>query len=250
MRMPKNFKFASGFSLVEMAVVLMILGFVLGALLMPIQVQRQQQAIQLTQNMLEIAQKSLLGYAQTQGRLPCPASRNGTAVFPDEKGVANPVAGGVCAVTVGFLPAVTLGIRPVDVNGFALDGWGNPIRYAVTQSDKGGLGMPDFTSTGDMGTVGIAELEPNLRVCASSAAANCTDDINLVKDAVAVIYSLGATGGDAPGGADENENLDGNAVFVSHDSRTNDAGGEFDHVVTWISPFILYNAMIEAGQLH
>lgn len=242
--MPKNFKFASGFSLVEMAVVLMILGFVLGALLMPIQVQRQQQALQQTQNIMEIAQKSLLGYAQTQGRLPCPATRNAA----DDKGIANPVAGGVCAVTVGFLPAVTLGIQPVDVNGFALDGWGNPIRYAVTQSDQGGIAGPDFTTTGDMGTVGIAGLKPNLRVCASSA--NCTDDINLVKDAVAVIYSLGATGADAPGGADESENLDGNAVFVSHDSRTNDAGGEFDHVVTWISPFILYNAMIEAGQLH
>lgn len=246
MRMLQNSKFAPGFSLLEMAVVLMILGFVLGALLMPIQVQRQQQALQQTQNMLEIAQKTLLGYAQTQGRLPCPATRN-TA---DDKGIANPVAGGTCAVTAGFLPAVTLGIQPVDVNGFALDGWGNPIRYAVTQLDQGGITAPDFTTTGDMGTVGIAELKPNLRVCASSAAANCTEDINLVKDAVAVIYSLGATGGDAPGGADENENLDGNAVFVSHDSRTNDAGGEFDHVVAWISPFILYNAMIEAGQLH
>ena len=248
MRMRRNSKLAPGFSLVEMAVVLMILGFVLGALLMPIRVQRQQQALQQTQNMLEISQKSLLGYAQTQGRLPCPASRNGSGVFPDDKGVANPVAGGACAVTAGFLPAVTLGIQPVDVNGFALDGWGNPIRYAVTQSREGGLATPDFTSTGDMGTVGIAALKPNLRVCASST--SCTDDINLVKDAVAVIYSLGATGGDAPGGADENENLDGNAVFVSHESRKNDANGEFDHVVTWISPFILYNAMIEAGQLH
>ncbi len=242
MRMRRNSKLDPGFSLVEMAVVLMILGFVLGALLMPIQVQRQQQALQQTQNMLEIAQKSLLGYAQTQGRLPCPANLSDTA------GVANPVAGGACAVQAGFLPAVTLGIQPVNINGFALDGWGNPIRYAVTQSDQGGITSPDFTSTGDMGTVGIAALKPDLRVCASSA--NCTDDINLVKDAVAVIYSLGATGSDAPGGADENENLDGNTVFVSHESRTNDAGGEFDHVVAWISPFILYNAMIEAGQLH
>ena len=250
MRIPKNFKLAFGFSLVEMAVVLMILGFVLGALLMPIQVQRQQQALLLTENMLDISKKALLGYAQTQGRLPCPASRNGSAVFPDDKGVANPVAGGVCAVQAGFLPAVTLGIQPVDVNGFALDGWGNPIRYAVTQSNKGGLGTPDFTTTGDMGMVGIAALEPNLRVCASSAAASCTDDIHLVKDAVAVIYSLGATGADAPGGADENENLNGDAIFVSHESRKNDPNGEFDHVVTWMSPFILYNAMIEAGQLH
>lgn len=241
-----NFKFSAGFSLVELAVVLMILGFVLGALLMPIQVQRQQQALLLTENMLEVAKKSLIGYAQTQGRLPCPAVRN-TAV---DKGIANPVAGGTCAVTAGYLPAVTLGIQPVDMNGFALDGWGNPIRYAVTQSHQGGAATPDFTTTGDMGTVGIAALDPNIRVCASSAAASCTDDIHLVKDAVAVIYSLGATGGDAPGGADENANLDNDAIFISHESRNNDVNGEFDHVVTWISPFILYNAMIEAGQLH
>ncbi len=246
MRIPKNFKPAYGFSLVEMAVVLMILGFVLGALLMPIQVQRQQQALLQTENMLEIAKKSLLGYAQTQGRLPCPAVRNAA----DDKGIANPVAGGTCAVQVGFLPAVTLGIQPVDTNGFALDGWGNPIRYAVTQSKEGGLGTPDFTTTGDMGTVGITELKPDLRVCASSTEASCTDDIHLVKDAVAVIYSLGVTGGDASGGADERENLDDDAIFVSHESRKNDPNGEFDHVVTWISPFILYNAMIEAGQLH
>lgn len=244
MTMQPNFKLTSGFSLVEMAVVLMIVGFVLGALLMPIQVQRQQQAQAITENMLEIAKKSLLGYAQTQGRLPCPAVSN-TA---DDKGVAKPVAGGACAVTAGFLPAVTLGIQPVDANGFALDGWGNPIRYAVTQSKDGGLGTPDFTTTGAMGTVGIAALKPNLRVCASST--SCTEDINLVKDAVAVIYSLGATAADGPGGADENENLNGDAVFVSHEPSRNQVNGEFDHVVVWMSPYILYNAMIEAGQLH
>lgn len=63
-----------GFSLVEMAMVLIILGFVLGALLLPFQAQRQQQAQTQTENTLEIARKALLGFAQQHGRLPCPAT--------------------------------------------------------------------------------------------------------------------------------------------------------------------------------
>jgi hypothetical protein len=172
-------------------------------------------------------------------------------VFPDDQGVANPSAGGLCGQQAGFLPAATLGIQPTDTQGFALDGWGNPLRYAVTQSSIGGAATPDFTTTGDMGAVGIAALQPDIRVCASSTAASCTDDINVAKNVVTVIYSLGPTGNLASGGADENENLDIDTIFISHEPRSaSDANGEFDHIVTWISPFVLYNAMIEAGQLH
>jgi hypothetical protein len=218
---------------------------------MPVQVQRQQQAQLQTESLLEISKKSLLGYAQSQGRLPCPATRSGTAVFPDDQGVANPSAGGLCAQQAGFLPAATLGIQPTDTNGFALDGWGNPLRYAVTQFDAGGVATPYFTTTGGMAAVGIAALKPDIRVCTSSAAASCTDDINVAKNVVTVIYSLGPTGNLASGGADENENLDIDTIFISHEPRSaSDANGEFDHIVTWISPFVLYNAMIEAGQLH
>ncbi len=250
MKMRLNLKLSLGFSLVEMSVVLIILGFVVGALLMPVQVQRQQQAQLQTENLLEISKKSLIGYAQSQGRLPCPATNNATAAFPDDHGVASPSTGGLCAQQVGFLPAATLGIQPTDIKGFALDGWGNPIRYAVTQSSAGGAATADFTTTGDMGAVGIAALQPDIRVCASSTAASCTDDINLAKNVVAVVYSLGPTGNALSGGADENENLDMDNIFISHEPIANGENGEFDHIVTWISPFVLYNAMIEAGQLH
>jgi hypothetical protein len=59
----------------------------------------------------------------------------------------------------------------------------------------------------------------------------------------------------ASGGADENVNpmvpTAGEKVFVSHDITAAGApNGEFDHIVTWISPYVLYNAMIQAGQLH
>lgn len=235
-----------GFSLLEMAVVLIILGFVLGALFMPLQAQRQQLAQSQTENTLETAKRALIGYAQSQGRLPCPAvAGNG--------GTEAPLGGGACTQQIGLLPAVTLGIQPVNSNGFAVDAWNNPIMYAITQKNSGGAVSPDFTTSGDMVNVGISSLAPDLRICASSLAASCTQTINLANNAVAVIYSLGATGSQASGGADETENLNAVAnidtVFVSHEPSST-AGNEFDHMMIWISPYVLYNAMIEAGQLH
>lgn len=237
-----------GFTLVEMAIVLVILGFVLSALLLPLQAQRELVFQAQTQTTLENARRAILGFAQQQGRLPCPA----TAA---SNGISLPLAGGTCNQQVGFLPAVTLGIQPTDTQGFALDGWNNRIQYAVTQIDNTNLVNSDFTTTNGMSNVGIANLQPNLRVCSTSTGATgtrCSGGVEanyLINNAVAVIYSTGATGAQALGGADEAANLDNNPIFVNHDP-TSTAGVEFDHIVTWISPFVLYNAMIQAGQLH
>lgn len=226
-----------GFTLVEMAIVIVIFGLLLAALLVPLQAQRSI-AFQLeTENILRNSKQALLGFAQATGRLPCPATATG---------VENPVGGGLCAQQVGFLPAATLGIQPADDAGFALDAWNNRIRYAVTIVNANA-----FTTGGSMSNLGLAALIPDLRVC---SAANCIAAASLTNEAVAVIYSLGPTGALAAGGADETENLNAVAnvdtIFVSHDIRANDPNGEFDHLVTWLSPYVLYNAMIQAGQLH
>ena len=237
-----------GFTLVEMAIVLVIFGFVLGALFLPLQAQREQVFQAQTEATLENAKRALVGFAQQQGRLPCPA----TAA---SNGAELPLGGGACTQQVGFLPAATLGVEPTDAQGFALDGWNNRIAYAVAQvNTPGGAATPDFTTPGEMANVGIATLKPDIRVCATSTAANCTATINLINNSVLAIYSLGATGSQPIGGVDETENLNAVAsvdiVYVSHDVTVVSApNGEFDHIVTWISPYVLYNAMIQAGQL-
>jgi type II secretory pathway pseudopilin PulG len=255
-----------GFSLVEMAIVLVILTFVLAALLLPLQAQRNLLFQSQTENTLELAKRALLGYAQSHGRLLCPATEA-------SNGMEQPLGGTVaCTQQVGFLPAATLGIQPVDAQGFALDGWGNRIRYAVTQVDNinfGTVGLPDFTSVGEISSIGISAmnpppnqtvpaLNPDLRVCAGSVgitvdrcSAAVPEANYLTNNAVAVIYSIGATGSQAIGGADETANLNNDGVFVSHEPRSaGDPNGEFDHILTWISPYVLYNVMIQAGQLH
>lgn len=249
-------KLQLGFTLVEMAIVLVIFGLLLTAFLLPLQAQRELAFQSETKTTLENARKALLGFAQANGRLPCPATSDGTATFPDDTGNANPIASGACAQQVGFLPAVTLGIQPADAQGFALDGWNNRIRYVVNQADNAGDANADFTTTDGLANQGIANLQPNLRVCSTSTgitATRCSGgaEVNfLINNAVAVVYSTGATFAQGSGGLDEDANLNPDGVFVSHEERGNDPNGEFDHLMVWISPFVLYNEMIQAGQLH
>jgi prepilin-type N-terminal cleavage/methylation domain-containing protein len=251
----------AGFTLVELAIVLVILGLVLSALLLPLQAQRAQIAQSQTQATLENAKRALIGFAQTNGRLPCPAIAGSNGIESE-----SPVNSGTCTQEVGFLPAATLGVEPTNAQGFALDGWNNPIRYAITQKNNAGVLTTHYTTMGEMANQGIENLQPNLRVCANAtnlaagAGLRCSgapETNYLINNAVVVIYSLGATASQAIGGADETANLndaDANGIiddgiFVSHEPVVT-ANNEFDHIVTWISPYVLYNAMIQAGQLH
>ena len=240
-----------GFSLVEMAVVIVILGLVMGALLLPLQAQRDLSYQSQTDSTLDQAKKALIGFAQSRGRLPCPATAtsDGLESFKNNNELA-----GECDNTAGFLPGKTLGIQPADAEGYALDAWGNRLRYAVTQDDNNGNQSLFFTTPNAMSNQGVANLQPSLKVCqsltgitASKCSANTPETNYLINNAVVVIYSLGATGAETATSAEELENLDDDAIFVSTQVTAN---GDFDHALTWISPYVLYNAMIEAGQLH
>ena len=239
----KNNKYVNGFSLVEMAVVLVILGFVITVLILPVTAQREASFLRQTENQLAIAQKALIGFAQVNGRLPCPATPNSQGMEFIQVPAIN--GGGQCDPSAQLLPAATLGIKPINNQGQAVDGWGNPIHYQVAQSSQGGNALPDFTTTNDMATVGITLLKPELRVCATGSSVDCSDTKYLINNAVAVIYSTGAVGAQGPRSSDETINLDQSNVFISRDINTMD----FDDLVTWISPYVLYNAMIQAGQL-
>ncbi|HWS13359.1 MAG TPA: type II secretion system protein [Rhodocyclaceae bacterium] len=242
-----------GFTLVELAIVLLIVAVLIGGLMVPLSAQMDIRNRAETDRTLADAREALLGYAAANGRLPCPASTasNGRA-SPESCG-----AGGQCVCTNphdGLLPAVTLGLQPTDSQGYAIDAWNNRIRYAVT-----GANAWAFTSSGTAGlrnavqAAGFASLAPDLLVCASSTGITATAcggaGNELSTTAAAVLVSTGRNG-PASNGADEAANLDGNRVFVSHvATAAGGANGEFDDIVTWLSPNILYNRLITAGQL-
>ena len=109
-------------------------------------------------------------------------------------------------------------------------------------------------NTEDNETVGLVCLAPNLRVCQSSATTDCTSTIYLSNNAVAIIFSTGRNYG-ISAGEDELLNLVAMTTFYSRaptvaSLSASSSSKEFDDIMVWISPYILYNAMIEAGQLH
>jgi prepilin-type N-terminal cleavage/methylation domain-containing protein len=248
----KLFKlYQKGFTLVEMAVVLVIVGLLLGGLIVPISAQVDIQGFKNTNSNLEDIKEALIGYAIINGRLPCPASSTSS-------GIEDPVGGGTCThLYDGFLPAVTLGITPTDSSGYAIDGWGgntsNRIRYAVTTSNT-----KAFTTASGMKTTGISTLSPDLHVCSSGVGittTTCGTASSLTSTAVAVIYSVGKNAGTGGTNTDEAANANPNSanndiVFVSHDpSGSGAAGGEFDDQMVWISFPLLINRMVSAGTL-
>lgn len=242
-----------GFSLIEMAIVLFIVALLLGGLLPTVSSQMEQQKRTETRKQLDEIQQALIGYAVTYGRLPCPAidTSNGIEKFDATPGTA---ANGRCETYYnGFVPAATLGIATgVDTQGkkgFAVDAWGNRIRYAVSKEDV--VVSRAFTSTDGMKAATLFSLaSPTLNplyICESTSASttNCGAAITLTDKAPALIFSLGQNGAIIPpAGADEIINTNDDKVFVSHGNTPT-----FDDMVVWISPSILINRMVAAGKL-
>lgn len=243
-----------GVSLVELAIGLLILSLIIGGLLVPLANQVEQTRVSQTQRQLEEIREALIGFALANGRLPCPAT-------VASNGAESPLGGGICTAPFdGFVPAATLGLSQVDEQGYAIDSWGsrnNRIRYAVTIGSASA-----FTTPGLIRATGMSVLQPNLYVCSGGAnitgagnAASCPTAVRLTENAVAVIYSLGSNASTGGTSADESQNPNPNSAnndraFVSRVRGSVGAGSaEFDDIVTWLSPNILYARMVTAGQL-
>lgn len=244
---------ARGFSLVELAVVLAIVALVLGGAMMTLAAQQDARKFAETQQQLEQARELLLAFATTFKRLPCPATA--AAASGDEA----PSGGGTCSSYYGgFLPGKAIGYQPVDAAGYALDAWGNRIRYAVsslTWSSAGG-----FTKAHVAGNAAVqwslGNTPADLAICrntpAAAASAVCDAGTSLASGniVVALVFSVGKNGASGGTGANEARNLDGNALFVSRPPDPSGfTFGEFDDQMVWIPVSVLYARMLAAGVL-
>jgi len=268
---------------------MVVIAILLGSILVPLNTQVESRKYDETQRVLERAREALLGYVAANGYFPCPAtsSSNGQEATPNAHGAASsscPSTVGVAAlfgVYYGFLPAARLGLTPTDSQGYALDAWSltpyNRIRYAVSAVTVNGVVEP-FTRSNGIRTAGMANVvncvqgaasaicnPPGgggglLYVCGSgvgATAANCGTATKLTDNAVAVIWSSGPNAATASGGTSvdeaQNPNFKGGSADRIFVSKTKSGGpsdaNEFDDVVTWIGSPILFNRMIQAGQL-
>lgn len=218
-----------GFSLLEVSIVLLIMGLLLGSVLKPFGSQVQERQRKATVAQLREMREALIGFAAAKHRLPCPLHT--VQLVAD------------CTLSHGYVPAAQLGLAGhYDHRGVLTDAWGSAIRYSVSASDADSDGLADFTSAGEMRDVGLQTLAPDFEVCSSSA-----DCGQLRANQVPVVLvSEGARL--TIGTAEEFENNDGDRRFVAKDL---DLVGDdqFDDIVVWLSENILYSRLIQAAVL-
>lgn len=221
----------TGFTLVELTIVLIIVSLLATSLMFGITAQRNTSEVADAQRQLENIREALLGFAISNGRLPCPA----IATLAN----TDPTAGKEdCTSQHGVLPWVTLGMPEHDP-------WGN--RYTYFASDK-------FTGTIPLGALASFTLTtgifPDHARTATLKDGNAST-IALEVPAVIISHGKHAAGAYMPTGnqlskgtGDELINANTTQIFIS---RTPD--DNFDDIVTWIVPSILKSRMVAAGRL-
>ncbi len=132
-----NTQKSGGFTLVEMAVVILIIGLITGSVFAIINPLNKNMREAETREKMEYIADTIANYAAKNNRIPCPAPADPS----DNTGSVNQIQGimymngssGVpncngASERQGIVPFRTLGIHP----DMAVDGWGNYFTYAVS----------------------------------------------------------------------------------------------------------------------
>jgi prepilin-type N-terminal cleavage/methylation domain-containing protein len=202
-----------GFTLLELAVVLLILALLLGSLILPLAAQREVRQWRAAEQGLAEIQSALLGYAILHGHLPC----------PDTEG--NGVAADSCAAPPAhesLLPFKSLGLN--DGN----DPWGARWRYRVDAAFADALAPITLSTDFSAARLKVVNLQDEL--------------LNTDKEcALAIVYSLGSNG-----------RADGrNALFSAIDAQyqSGTPTPEFDDQLVWLARPALFARLAAAGRL-
>jgi len=219
---------SNGFSLVELAIVLVIVALLTSGLLLGISAQRNAAENIDAQRQLDTIREALLGYAMANGRLPCPADPASSVGNEDRTNQyvqcnrVDTTRNGI----FGVIPWAALGLPETDP-------WGRRFTYYVNA---------DFTKPLPSGTLASFTLSTTGNADIKNTVNPPPASVIIASNLPAVVVSHGSNGVGTSG--DELENANSTLTFVS---RT--PGSDFDDLVTWIAPSILKSKMVAVGRL-
>lgn len=224
-----------GFSLVELSIVLLVLGLLLTSTIAGLSDLVWRARYAQAKKDLSLIQEALIGYAISNGGLPCPDTDGYQGNPGTSDGEANSASPGNCDDENGYLPWSDLGLK-------ARDPWNSLYLYRI---DTDYAKPPPIAD--QLVTFELTETDGNIEVRDSSGGSPVANNI------VAVFFSVGPNGHILPAAspsADENENLDNNLTFVDKAYVAAGAGApQFDDVMHWLSSFVLKSRMLEAKRL-
>lgn len=237
-----------GFTLTELAVVLVIIALLLGGLLVPLSTQQDLENHRATTSQLTNIREALLGFVATYGRLPCPDTDNSPVLAG--YGVEEPNCS-VDAAAEGFLPWKTLGVPQHDA-------WGGTWQAAV-EPRRGHWRYRierDYADAARLRTLILNNDANNSTACAGGIPPAFPDDcLSILNSAglllfaqnerpIALAYSVGP-----------NNQADGqNASYEANRAATPTYQADvlsngFDDQLIWLTRSNLINLLITTGKL-
>lgn len=243
----------NGFSLVELAVVLVLIGIVMTMGLGVATSTLENSAFQETKSKQERIRTSLIGFLRTNGRLPCPDNAAGVATGAEAIPCNTSASDGY-----GVLPWITLGL-PREA---AIDGWGNFFTYRVVN------GVPNTTKNWTSRATGSFDIN-ELRISTNALTIKELDAggstlATVSSTAVVVLLSHGKNGFGAKttklgprlpttdAGAGELTNATvSTAEFILRPVTESASAsyGPYDDLVSFMTPQDLFQPLINEGSL-
>lgn len=228
-----------GFTLLELAVVLVIVGTMLTLGIAAFNAQVTTSAYTKTKAKMEVIKDALIVHLAIHDRLPCPDTIDTPANMPFN-GKEN------CgAADYGVVPFAQLGLPPEAV----IDGWDNLIYYKVSSGTPNWT-VPRIIAPTDAGSIVLQTRD------------NSGNLFDISTQLVAVLISHGKNGQGAftkkgtrtvtPSSDDESENTDDDNTFVTRplsEDTSASGGGTFDDLVVPVSSGELIGPLIKSGQL-
>lgn len=214
-----------GFTLIEMAMVLLILGLLTRAAIMPLTSVIEHRKQQAVDTQLQQIRQGILSHLVAYGALPCPVGtthgelHHRPATVDVQSGEVTATRWQPCLSHQGGVPAVPLGLSgPLSASSALLDPWGQEYIYSVslnsaTVDDESGdeSGPALWTTPGAASHAGLSRMKADITICSKPSSSNCPAS-RIRADQIAFLVL--SQGQDNSSLGFQAENLDGDQDFV------------------------------------